>query len=156
MAKKKGCNRTVVKELVSISFAMRRQDIRESSYHIKDVLKKYPFFKEQEFVSVWVFLGFVFIIFMYLGQFFFEVEKITGIDRLRATVRESWKSTWSTKILLQAGLETSSNLRLRQLMARYPSKSISEHRCHDVLFCLTILYTTTKWDNKLHKNIVAI
>ncbi len=77
---------------------------------------------------MWVFLGFVFIIFMYLGQFFFEMEKITGIDRLRATVRESWKSTWSTKILLQADLEASSNLRLRQLMARYPSKSISEHR----------------------------
>lgn len=58
LAKKGGCNRTVVKELVSVSFAMRRQDIREHSYHIKDVLKKYSFFKEQEFVSVKLFLWF--------------------------------------------------------------------------------------------------
>jgi len=53
-SKKGKCNMAVIKELVMVSFAMRRQDIRASSCHIKDILVKYPFLKKKDLVSLFI------------------------------------------------------------------------------------------------------
>ncbi len=50
-SKKGKRNMAVIKELVTVSFAMRRRDIRDSSCHVKDILVKYPFFKMLNLVS---------------------------------------------------------------------------------------------------------
>ncbi len=54
------------------------------------------------------------------------MEKICEVDRLRVTARESWETTWETKILHQADLEVGSNIRLRGFMATFPSEFESE------------------------------
>ena len=44
LAKKK--NSLVLNDLIKLSYAMRRKDILENSYHVKVIFEKYPFLKQ--------------------------------------------------------------------------------------------------------------
>ena len=51
LAKKGKRNKTVVNELVKLSYAMRQQDILENASHVNVILEKYPFLREPNHVS---------------------------------------------------------------------------------------------------------
>ena len=56
--KKSRPNFTVLRELVSRSYAMRRIDLLENTYSLTEVFNKYPFLAESDHVSylLWVYL----------------------------------------------------------------------------------------------------
>ena len=52
MAKRGKRNMSVIKELLNISYPMRRHDIKSDSSHVQITLQKYPFLKDPDLVII--------------------------------------------------------------------------------------------------------
>ena len=51
VSKKEKKNKSVINELVKVSYGMRRRDILENASHVNVILDKYPFLREPDYVS---------------------------------------------------------------------------------------------------------
>ena len=107
-------NNVVLGSLIEQSFAMRHRDILENSFMSKLFLKSTPFLKIPIRYVCNLYISLKVLLFMI--QFFKETERICETERLLHLVRESWKKSWSNRIVEQANLEKESNSRLRDLM----------------------------------------